>query len=237
MTGRDNELWQQSWRDQNTAFHQEAVNAHLVRFWPALALRPGDRVFVPLCGKSRDLLWLAAQGHTVIGVELSALAAQAFFSENRMRPTRRQVGQFTLWEHGRIGILCGDFFALDSAELGEIAAVFDRAALTALPDEIRGAYLAQLRKIVPAACKILLLTTEEPDAGETDDQPFAVADEITGLYALAFEIELIHVESFFEADPDCASGPTLRVEQKVYLLTPKVDHRDRTTPRNAAGQA
>jgi len=223
MTGRDNELWQQSWRDRKTAFHQKTVNPHLVRFWSSLNLAPSDRIFVPLCGKSLDLLWLAEQGHTVIGVELSPLAARAFFRENRIQPSRRRVGEFTLWAHGRISIFCGDFFLLSAADLGDIAAVFDRASLTALPDEIRGAYLEHLRKIVPAACKMLLLTTEEPDDGETDGQPFAVADEITGLYARAFDIELSHVESFFEPDPDPAIKDAVRVEQKVYLLTPKVD--------------
>ena len=77
MTGRDNELWQQSWRDRKTDFHQKIVSPHLVRFWSSLGLAASDRVFVPLCGKSLDLLWLAQQGHTVIGVELSPLAARA----------------------------------------------------------------------------------------------------------------------------------------------------------------
>ena len=221
MTGRDNELWQQSWRDRRTAFHQSAVNAHLVRFWPSLGLAPDTRVFVPLCGKSLDLLWLAQQGHAVIGVELSALAARAFFSENRLAASRRQVGRFTRWESGRIAILCGDFFALGAADLGDIAAVFDRASLTALPDEIRGDYLAQLRKIVPPACQMLLLTTEDPDEGETAGQPFAVAEEISALYAGDFAIDLCHVESVFEADPDPQITQTVRVEQKVYRLTPK----------------
>ncbi|MBS1161590.1 MAG: thiopurine S-methyltransferase [Proteobacteria bacterium] len=221
MTGRDNELWQQSWRDRQTDFHQKATNAHLVRFWSTLGVAPGERIFVPLCGKSLDLLWLAGQGHSVVGVELSPLAARAFFRENRMQPRRRPCGQFTLWEHGRISILCGDFFALTAADLGEIAAVFDRAALTALPDDLRAPYLAHLRRIVPAACKIMLLTTEEPEAWETADQPFAVAEEITTLYSDAFNIELHHVESAFEADPDPSVAEEIRVERKVYLLTPK----------------
>lgn len=223
MTGRDNELWQQSWRDRNIDFHQKAVNPHLVRFWSSLGLAPGDRVFVPLCGKSLDLLWLAQQGHTVVGVELSPLAARAFFRENRIQASRRRVGEFTLWEHDRISILCGDFFQLTAADLGDIAAVFDRASLTALPDEIRGDYLEHLRKILPAACKILLLTTEEPDDDEVQEQPFAVADEITALYSDAFDIQLNHVESFFEPHPDPSISQPVRVEQKVYSLSPKGD--------------
>lgn len=221
MTGRDNELWQQSWRDDDIAFHQQTVNPLLVKFWPNLRLTVEDRVFVPLCGKSLDLLWLANQGHKVIGVELSPLAVRAFFRENKLQPTRRKIGKFTLWEHGRISILCGDIFKLTAADLGDISFVFDRAALTALPDDIRGAYIAQLRRILPASCRMLLLTTEEPEEGETQGQPFAVADEIASLYAGAFDIKLSHVESHFEPDPDPANSAPVRVEQKVYVLTPK----------------
>lgn len=221
MTGRDNELWQQSWRDNDIAFHQQAVNPHLVKFWPNLRLTAEDRIFVPLCGKSLDLLWIASQGHKVVGVELSPLAVRAFFHENKLQPTRRKVGKFTLWEHGPISILCGDFFRLRAADLGDIAVVFDRASLTALPDDIRAAYIAQLRRILPADCRMLLLTTEEPEEGETQGQPFAVADEIASLYAGAFDIQLSHVESLFEPDPDPTISLPVRVEQKVYLLTPK----------------
>ena len=117
--------------------------------------------------------------------------------------------------------MCGDFFQLCAADLGEIAAVFDRASLTALPDDIRVAYITQLKNILPANCKMLLLTTEEPEEGETQGQPFAVADEIASLYTSAFEIQLSHVESIFEPDPDPEIHQPVRVEQKVYMLTPK----------------
>nr|MBL8411758.1 hypothetical protein [Dechloromonas sp.] len=96
-TERDNELWQQCWRDRDTGFHQTTVNPSLIRFWPSLGLDKSERIFVPLCGKSLDLLWLARQGHPVIGVELSPLAVRAFFKESRLQPSRRKVGKFTLW--------------------------------------------------------------------------------------------------------------------------------------------
>lgn len=220
-TGNDNELWQQCWRDRDTDFHQKTVNSNLMKFWPGLGLATTDRVFVPLCGKSLDLLWLARQGHPVVGVELSPIAVRAFFKENRLQPSRRKQGRFTHWHSGAIDILCGDFFDLTAADLGNIAAVFDRASLTALPEEIRHAYLAHLRKIVPAQCQMFLLTTEEPDEGETPDQPFAIAAEISHLYALAFDIQLRNVENVFEADPDLAITIPVRVEHKLYLLTPK----------------
>lgn len=219
--GRDNALWQQCWRDNDTEFHQKTVNSALIRFWATLGLSPDDRIFVPLCGKSLDLLWLASQGHRVVGVELSPIAVRAFFKASRMQAARRKQGKFTLWQSGRIDILCGDLFDLTADDLGNVAAIFDRASLTALPEDIRHAYLAQLRKIVPAACKILLLTTEEPDSDETQDQPFAIADEISSLYARAYDIDLSHVESLFEADADPLIKELVRIEHKAYVMTPK----------------
>ena len=219
-SSRDNPLWLQLWRDRLTDFHQKTVNRFLARFWPNLGLAPGSRVFVPLCGKSLDMIWLAAQGHQVIGVELSPIAVRAFFRENRLQPVRRQLGGFTLWEHGRIGILCGDYFALRPEDLGAIDIVYDRAALTALPEDIRRLYVAQLRRIVPQQADIFLLTIEDAEENADLAQALGVDEELEGLYSAGFAIDLTHVESVFEADPDAPQSPPRRAEYKVYQLTP-----------------
>ena len=86
MQDRDNVLWLQCWRDRQIDFHQQTVNQFLTRFWPRLDPDISSRVFVPLCGKSLDMIWLAEQGHQVIGVELSPIAVGDFFRENGLRP-------------------------------------------------------------------------------------------------------------------------------------------------------
>lgn len=218
---RDNALWQQCWRDKQTAgFHQTAVNRHLIRFWSQLGLPAGARVFVPLCGKSMDLWWLAQQGHEVVGVELSPIAVRAFFREHRLKPLRSRQGRFERWRAGRITLLCGDFFDLTPADIGEISAVFDRASLTALPEDLRGDYLAHLERVVPPACPTFLLTTEDTPAGSLADGECYPDGEISALYAPGFEIELAHVESVFEANPLDAELDALRVELKVYVMRP-----------------
>ncbi|POZ51638.1 thiopurine S-methyltransferase [Methylovulum psychrotolerans] len=221
MTSRDNLLWLQCWRDQQTDFNQKSVNPLLIRFWPGLGLVRGSRVFVPLCGKSLDMIWLAQQGHEVIGVELSPIAVRAFFRENHLKPTRRRVGQFTLWRQGRLSILCGDFFSLTLAELGQIDTVYDRAALTALPEAIRMLYIAHLQAIVSQAAQVFLLTTEDAQADETLGEALGVGEEITALYAEGFAIELTHVESVFERNPEWPEQPPERTEYKVYRLSSK----------------
>jgi len=218
MTDRDNLLWLQCWRDQQIDFNQKSVNQLLTRFWPGLYLEKRSRVFVPLCGKSLDMIWLAQQGHMVIGVELSPIAVKAFFRDNHLRPSRRKVGQFTLWQHGRISILCGDYFSLTVAELGQIDTVYDRAALTALPEDIRIHYVAHLRLIVSDSTTVFLLTTEDADETETLSQAVGISEEIKTLYSEYFYIKLVYVESEFETDPEWPEQIPQRAEYKVYQL-------------------
>jgi thiopurine S-methyltransferase len=219
MTGRDNHLWLQLWRERRTDFHQKAVNRLLTRFWPSLDHARGSRVFVPLCGKSLDMIWLAGQGHEVIGVELSSIAVKAFFRENHLQPVKRQAGKFTLWEHGNISILCGDYFSLDKTDLGHIDTVYDRAALTALPEDTRRLYVAQLRLIAPETADVFLLTIEDAEENETLEHAQRAGEEITALYSEGFEVNLTHVESLFEPDPESPNQSPKRTEYKVYRLS------------------
>jgi thiopurine S-methyltransferase len=216
---RDNHLWLQSWRDEQTDFHQEKVNPLLIRFWPKLKLTPGCKIFVPLCGKSLDMIWLANQGHNVIGVELSPIAVQAFFQENGLKPVKQTKGKFTLWKHGRISILCGDYFSLTRGDLGNIDTVYDRASLTALPEQTRKQYVAQLKSILPRTAEIFLLTTEDAEEGETLQHAIGVDDEINALYSKEFDIDLAHVESVFETDPGSPKQQQRRTEYKLYQLS------------------
>jgi len=216
----DNQLWLQCWRERRTDFHQSEVNPLLSRFWPSLKLVHGSRVFVPLCGKSLDMIWLAQQGHEVLGVELSPVAVEDFFRENGLQPVKRQAGQFTLWSHGKLCILCGDYFALNADDIGIFDTVYDRAALTALPENVRGLYVAQLGRLVPKNAGVFLLTIEDAAEDATLSQAAGVDEEIARLYTAAFEIDLAYVESVFEPDPESPDA-LRRAEYKVYRLSGK----------------
>lgn len=221
-TSRDNSLWLALWRRRRSdAFHQKTVNAFLCRFWPDLEQIHDRRVFVPLCGKSLDMLWLAQQGCEVIGVELSSIAVKAFFRENHLHPTKRRMGAFTLWEHGPIHILCGDYFSLRRMDLGHIDTVYDRAALTALPEDIRKRYVKHLQVIVPGTANIFLLTVEDAKEDMTFEQACDVDKEILSLYSAKFRVKLVHVESVYESHPGAEDQAPQRTEYKVYQLTGK----------------
>jgi thiopurine S-methyltransferase len=221
LDSSDNQRWLQCWRDQQTGFHQTLVNPLLIKFWSSLNLAHGSRVFVPLCGKSLDMIWLAQQGHEVIGVELSPVAVRAFFRDNGLKPVKRKLGKFTLWSYGKLSILCGDYFALSKAELGVFDTVYDRAALTALSEDMRCLYVDQLKKIVPNTARIFLLTIEDAAQNATLNEAVGIDDEIKALYSAAFEIDLAYVESVFEPDLDAPNQATKRAEYKVYKLSSK----------------
>jgi thiopurine S-methyltransferase len=213
------------WRKNQTDFHQMAVNPLLAGFWASLLLSKPSRIFVPLCGKSLDLLWLARQGNEVVGVELSPVAVKAFFTENGLAPRKSKQGKFTVWEDGRLKILCGDFFSLELADLGEIDVVYDRAALTALPESIRKQYVAQMRAIVPVSCRIFLLTVEDWMPAQETPLLQASGDEVDAeikmLYGKHFLIDTAHKEVAWESDLASPGDSAIAVLHKVYRLTPR----------------
>ncbi len=195
------DFWLERWQSKQIGFHQDEVNRHLERHWPGLGLAPGSRVLVPLCGKSRDLLWLAAQGHAVTGVELSEIAVRDFFAENGLEPLVRELGPFREWRCDEIRILQGDFFDLDGRLLGAVAGVYDRAALVALPARMRGRYVAHLYRLLRRGTRVLLVSMEYPQE-EMEGPPFSVsAEEIRERYGAGFIVEALDRVDILDENP------------------------------------
>ena len=171
----DPEFWLGRWQEGRIGFHEGRTNTFLERHLDLFA--PGSGILVPLCGKAHDLAFLAERGHRVLGVELSPLAVEAFFREHDLEPARRAFGAFELWEARGVAILLGDFFALDAAAIApfSISALYDRAALIALPPEMHQRYAAHLRTLMPAGARGLVITMEYPPEQMTGP-PFSVME-------------------------------------------------------------
>ncbi|MBA1274696.1 thiopurine S-methyltransferase [Stutzerimonas azotifigens] len=178
------EFWQARWAQQQIGFHLDRVNPYLLSHWPGLQVPQGSRVLVPLCGKSLDLAWLAGQGFAVMGVELARTAVDAFFEEHRLTPSVRRQGAFDIFQAGSIEIWCGDFFDLGAEDLADCRAYYDRAALIALPADMRRRYAAILTQCLPHGTQGLLVTLDY-DQQQIDGPPFAVPD--AEVYALLRE--------------------------------------------------
>jgi thiopurine S-methyltransferase len=212
-------FWHERWEKAEIGFHQQEINTHLQQFWISLDLQPTQRVFVPLCGKSRDLLWLAGEGFPLTGVELSPIAVEAFFTENGLRPRRWQEGAFDIWEADEIRILCGDFFALEQRHLADIAGVYDRASLIALPPALRVRYASHLGAILPIGAQILLVTMEY-DPSVISGPPFTVSEEeVRALYALTHAVELLWIRDALSEQSRWRDRGLTWLLEKVYRLT------------------
>ncbi|TNC96336.1 MAG: thiopurine S-methyltransferase [Gallionellaceae bacterium] len=213
------EFWLERWERAEIGFHQNEINPYLLRFGQKLSVSPGGEVFVPLCGKSLDMVWLRQQGGTVLGVELSAIAVQDFFKENGQSPTHSDSGKFECCEADGIRILCGDFFDLGKEDVANVSAVYDRASLVALPPEMRERYARHLAEILPPATKILLVTFDYPQA-EMQGPPFAVSvNEVEALYGKYAEIRLLAQEDVLAQNPRFRERGMSRMQENVFLLT------------------
>ena len=211
------DFWHQRWADNRIGFHQATPTPLLQKHWAALGVPAGAKVFVPLAGKSLDMAWLASQGHRVLGVELSRLAVERFFAEHGLQPETETTRYGTHYRAGDIELVCGDAFGLDAALLADCAAVFDRAALIALPPQLRQRYARELYAALPAGCRGLLITLEYPQ-DEREGPPFSVpADEVGALFGADWGIEPLERRPIPPDHPGFVAGVS-RLDTAVYAL-------------------
>jgi len=214
-------FWHERWQRNEIGFHQQEINAHLQDYWAQLAVPAGGQVFVPLCGKSRDLLWLRARGYTVLGVELSPIAVRDFFAENALTPQITLQGSFERHEADGLAILCGDFFDLTPELLQAVAGVYDRASLIALPPELRQRYAKHSATILPAGAGTLLVTMEYPQH-EMSGPPFAVReDEVRRLYENGYTVTCLFSKDILAENPRFRERGLNALAEKVYRLVPR----------------
>ena len=217
----DTNFWLERWREGRTHFHLSRVTPLLEKYWPSLLLPSDSRVLVPLCGKSLDMIWLAEQGHQILGVELSPLAVDQFFAENDLQPS---IHDSALGRHhiaGNIEIICGDIFSLDGATLAECTGVYDRAALIALPPEMRKRYVQHVYTQFADQYRGLLLTLDY-DQEQMDGPPFSVHDaEIQSLYDGHSDATIIDRRDILKKEPKFVERGLTQLDTVVYRLSRK----------------
>lgn len=183
-------FWHQRWERGEIGFHESQVNPALVEHLGRLELARGSRIFLPLCGKTLDIDWLLAQGHRIVGVELSPLAINELFVSLDLTPVITPTGALTRYSAKNIDIWVGDIFDLSSSMLGTVDAVYDRAALVALPEDMRNRYAAHLISLTHTAPQLLI--TYEYDQQLYDGPPFSVhEEELQRHYDATYQLELL----------------------------------------------
>lgn len=217
----DPDFWHERWARDEIGFHQHDFNAHMQAFISRLDARPGAHVFVPLCGKSLDMLWLLKQGYRVSGVEISPRAVADLFTESQMEPRVRDIAGGRLFQAAGLDIFCVDFFSAELSGMAAIDAVYDRAALVALPPDMRPAYAHRLLSLLEPGVRILLVTLDYPQQ-EMHGPPFAVTlDEVDALYAEFCHIECLHSEDCLAREPRFRKKGLTRLTEHVLLLEKK----------------
>lgn len=206
------EFWHNKWANNDIGFHEGQVNSLLLAHFPALELASGSRVFLPLCGKTRDIAWLLSQGYCVAGAELSELAIQQLFDELGVTPAIRQHGDLLCYQAENLAIWVGDVFALQADELGSVDAVYDRAALVALPPELRARYTRHIQSLCANAPQLLICYDYDQQA--MAGPPFAIRDaEVQQHYGAVYQLQLLESR----AVPGGMRGQC-PAQEKVWLL-------------------
>lgn len=212
------EFWLERWQRGETGWHQDEVNRHLLDYWPRMRIPAGAKVLVPLCGKAPDLLWLAAQGHPVLGVELSELAVRALFEDNGLEPEVTDSSPFTRYRVDELEVLRGDLFDLRREHLQDIGAVYDRASLIALPPEMRPHYCRHLDQLLGISVPRLLITLEY-DQATMAGPPFSVEPrEVESLLGDKHRLEILGAFDILDESPGFRARGLKHLTERVYRL-------------------
>ncbi|MBL7250992.1 thiopurine S-methyltransferase [Alloalcanivorax marinus] len=212
-------FWKDKWQKQELGFHLPFVNPVLKRNLPAFDLAEGARVFVPLCGKTLDMGWLLAQGHRVVGAELSELAVRQLFEELGVAPEVDDWAGGQRWRHGELTVFQGDLFQLTAEQLGPVDLVYDRAALVALPEAMRARYAPHLRALTGAAPQLLIAF--EYDPAEMDGPPFPVfAEEVRRLYQDHYTLRELSRQDVIENQDRFKEAGVTSFVQVAWKLNP-----------------
>ena len=207
------EFWHRRWQSQEIGWHREIYNDLLVKHWPKINAIERSNVLVPLCGKSLDMLWLAEQGYTIVGLEMVKHAVEAFFIENHFDFDSVEYGKHMKYSSQPFTIFQGDFFDLSTGFI-QADAWYDRAALIAIEPSKRKDYVNQIRKQTKSDAVGLLITFSYPQE-QMQGPPFALQDDIVrDLFCEGFELELL--EKIF-LDDDKERGLT-NISSSVFKI-------------------
>lgn len=210
-----NQFWLSKWENNEIRFHQSSIHPALNKF--GKRFKPGV-ILVPLCGKSLDMLYFTNTGHKVIGVELSEIACRDFFKENKLTYKEEKTDDFIVFTSHHITLWCGDFFKLPDAEWKKVTGVYDRAAIIALPPEVRRNYASEMRQMLSPGAEILLITFEYPQEF-MQGPPFSVPEsEVADLFN-SLRIEKLQTEVEQRQTKDHPTLKNFETIESVYWLS------------------
>ena len=217
------EFWNERWQQRHIGFHLGHPHDWLVAAHERIPA--ASRIYVPLCGKTVDLVWLRDQGHEVIGCEFVASAIQDFFREHELSAqTEHRASGGDSYECHRtpgLSVLQGNALNLNPALVGgPIDVIFDRAALVALDPTSRQRYVDGLHSLLRPGGHILLIAFAY-DQSRIAGPPWSIdAPTIEQLFGERFAIETLAVRAE-EGNPRFQAAGVPEMEERCCWLTRK----------------
>ena len=103
--------------------------------------------------------------------------------------------------------------------MADCTALYDRAALIALPAPMRERYAAHLQQILAQGVEGLLITLDY-DQAQMPGPPFAVGDdEVQRLLGDAWQVQVLEEQDVLAESGRFLQAGVTRLEERVYRIT------------------
>jgi thiopurine S-methyltransferase len=210
----DVEFWKTAWDEGRIGFHRGEFHPELLKYFPLLEIQGEQSILVPLCGKTLDITWLSHQNLYVTGVELCQKAVLEYFQDHSIENYEVQNNSYT---HQNITLEVGDFF--HHQKEGGYDYIYDRAAIVALPPQMRIEYAKKCLELLKPKGRSLLIAFEY-DQTKVQGPPFSVEEaEIYQLFGNEAQIDLLDTQSSQPKNQKFVEAGLNKFTQKTYLIS------------------
>ncbi|HEY9031426.1 MAG TPA: thiopurine S-methyltransferase [Kangiella sp.] len=216
------EFWDNCWQRESQPFHLAEAHTFLVKYVEQYFSKD-KKIFVPLSGKSVDLVFLSQQGYYPVGIEFNPKAVNRFIQEQQLEFSSQNFpvangNQLTRHHNDTMEVWLADFFDITENHVENFEQVYDRAAFIALPESMRADYANHLKTLLAEHATILLVTMDyQPD--EMSGPPFHITlDEIKQQFPEGGVEELCRC-SLLDSHPRWKELELSRLDEVLYRIT------------------
>ena len=157
--------------------------------------------FLPFCGRSPDMIWLASLGHRVTGVEWSKQAISQFFSTNGLDfdESTVTVGSKEAVAYRAKGgvpivIYCCDLFTVSGDDIGCFDCIWDNGSIGCFDSSRKPEYSKGMLSLLKPNGR-MLLCARCFDQTYVAPLPFACSpEEVESMYGHRYNVELAQRE-------------------------------------------
>jgi len=157
------QMWKDRWDAGQIGFHKSDVHQTLVKYIDKLFPNGNKgKIFVPLCGKTVDMKWLADNGIDVIGLDAVRVSLEQFYSEHNIENSVEkcadlgQEAEVFKSSDNKIRLYCADMFKFSPDIEGTFDAIWDRGSLVAIYRKDVPTYAEIIKKLLKPGASCLV---------------------------------------------------------------------------------